>query len=161
MWIIPMPYYERVWNHVLELFRNFDNNINKVFDSNVDNDVDNVDNIDNVDKIDKIDKVNQFDNVDILTMLTMSTILAILTMLTVLTILTIVTMQSDLILRFFCTEWAREREPDSSFKILPELQLKILTKPCVQGLNKIYLYGQTLAPKSATNCCQHDPQHQH
>ena len=123
----------------MELFRNFDNNINKVFDSNVDNDVDNVDKIDNVDKVDKIDKVNQFDNVDILTMLTMSTILTILAMLTtltVLTILTIVTMQSDLILRFFCTEWAREKEPDSSFKILPELQLKILTKPCAQGLNK-------------------------
>ena len=39
----------------------------------------------------------------------------------------------------------------SSFKILLNFNFKILTNPCAQSLR-----DQTSAPKSVTNCCQHD-----
>ena len=41
----------------------------------------------------------------------------------------------------------------STSKPWPNLVLKVWTK--------VWLYYQASAPKYATNCCQHDPQHQH
>ena len=59
-----------------------------------------------------------------------------------------------------------------SFIILTKIQLRnlnqtsaanlrILTKPCAQSLNKSLALCPNLSFKSATNCCQHDPHHQH
>ena len=56
---------------------------------------------------------------------------------------------------------AAKYQPNFSFKILAELNFKSLPNLLLKIWTKGYLYDQTSATKSATNCSQHDPYHQH
>ena len=49
----------------------------------------------------------------------------------------------------------------STSKSWLNFNFKILTKPCAQSLNRSLALWPSSAFKSATNCCQHDPHHQH
>ena len=46
-------------------------------------------------------------------------------------------------------------------QILPELQLQNLDQPLCSKTEKSLVLGPMSAPKSVTNCCQHDPHYQH
>ena len=56
---------------------------------------------------------------------------------------------------------AKKYRPNSSFKFCLNSTLKSWPNLVLKVRTKIWFYEQSSAPKSATNCCQYNPHHQH